>query len=283
MSESNDEMKAYWNGVAGEKWVRLESRLDAGLEPFSDALFTASALEPGESVLDVGCGCGATTLEAARRVGAGGRALGVDISRPMVERATERARVLARTGARFECLDAQLDELGGKSFDVVLSRFGVMFFSDPEAAFRNLRRSMRPGGRLAFVCWQKLDRNPWMLLPTLAAMKHVTIQRPADPNAPGPFAFSDGERVSGILRAAGFRDVEAEVLELPLAVGGGGLDDAVDFMMEMGPAAQALSEADTRVRAQVREAIREVMTHHLEAGEVRMPSAAWLFRARPEA
>jgi SAM-dependent methyltransferase len=277
----NAQMHEYWNGLDGEKWVRLERRLDEGLQPFADGLFAAAHLRAGERVLDVGCGCGATTLEAAKRVGPQGRALGVDISAIMLTRARERARELGLANATFEVVDAQSDPLPAGQFDAILSRFGVMFFAHPETAFANLLTALRPGGRLAFVCWQKIDANPWMFLPTLAAMQHVTVQRPADPHAPGPFAFADADRVRGLLERAGWRDVSTSRFEIPFASGGGGsLEEAVDFMMEMGPAAQALREADEATRARVRQAITETMKPFERDGGVLMDAAAWIFTAR---
>jgi len=277
----NAQMHEYWNGLAGEKWVRLEHRLDESLQPFADGLFAAARLHSGERVLDIGCGCGATTLESARRVGPEGRALGVDISAIMLTRARERARELGLGNATFEVVDAQSDPLPAGEFDVVISRFGVMFFAHPEAAFANLLSALRPGGRLAFVCWQKIDANPWMFLPTLAAMQHVAIQRPTDPHAPGPFAFADADRVRGLMERAGWRDVTTSRFEIPFAAGGGGsLDEAVDFMMEMGPAAQALRESDAATRARVREAIYETMKPFERNGGVLMDAAAWIFSAR---
>lgn len=274
------EMQTYWNGPAGEKWVRLQARLDAGLRPFADAMFGAAALTAGESVVDVGCGCGATTLEAARLVGRNGRALGADISAPMIERAKERARELGVTNAAFQCIDAEAEQIAEGAFDVLVSRFGVMFFSAPDRAFALLRRAIRPTGRLAFVCWQPVDRNPWLLLPTLAAMQHIEIQRPADPTAPGPFAFGDPERVRGILSSAGWGSVEYAPFERPIAVGGESLEEAVDFMMQMGPAAQALQEADDETRIRVRTSLADTMRPFERDGGVQMDSAAWIFTAK---
>ena len=276
----NAEMHEYWNGLAGEKWVRLESRLDEGLRPFADGLFSAARLREGERILDVGCGCGATTLEAARRVGPEGRAVGLDISAIMLTRARERARDLGLANTAFELVDAQSEAIPMGEFDAIISRFGVMFFSHPELAFRNLLSAARHGGRLAFVCWQKIDANPWMLLPTLAAMQHVTVRRPADPYSPGPFAFADAERVRGLMETAGWRNVSISRFEIPFASGGGGsLDDAVDFMMEMGPAAQALREADAATRARARQSIYETMKPYERNGAVLMDAAAWIFTA----
>jgi SAM-dependent methyltransferase len=280
-SGTNAQMTDYWNGSAGEKWVRLEAVLDEQLRPFGDAVIAAARLKPGEHVLDVGCGCGATTLDAARSVGSSGVATGVDISRPMLARAAERARSLGLGQAHFECADAQTHPFASAAMDAVISRFGVMFFDDPKAAFANLARATKRGGRLVFVCWQSIAANPWMALPMIAAMQHITIERPTDPTAPGPFAFADGERVSGILANAGWAGINVHSLELQLSVGGGAsLAEAADFMMELGPTAQPLKDADAATRERVRAAITEAIAPYATEGEVKMGSAAWVITAR---
>jgi SAM-dependent methyltransferase len=165
--------------------------------------------------------------------------------------------------------------------DAVVSRFGVMFFDDPTVAFANLARATKRGGRLAFVCWQGIGANPWMAVPTMAAMQFIKIEPPADPNAPGPFAFADAERVRGILASAGWTSIDTHPLELDVTVGGGApLAEAVDFRMEMGPAAQPLRDADAATRDRVRGAVRDALTPYATPQGVRMGSAAWVFTAR---
>jgi SAM-dependent methyltransferase len=271
----------YWNQTAGPTWVRHEARLDLQLEPFGAAAMDAAALEGGETVLDVGCGCGTTTLELARRVGPSGRVLGIDISAVMLERAAARARAAARPNARFERADAQTHPFAPASLDVVYSRFGVMFFADPGAAFANLRRALRPGGRLAFVCWQRPSENPWFLLPAMAAMRHLTIEVPTDPRAPGPFAFGEADWVREALAAGGFAEPAIEPLQRDLTVGGeGDLAAAVDFMLEMGPVGAAFREASDDTRRAVTTAVRAALAPYATAAGVRMASAAWVVTAR---
>ena len=278
---SNAEMLKYWNEAAGPVWTAYEERLDAQLAPIGARGRERAALQPGERVLDIGCGCGATTLDAARSVGSSGVATGVDISRPMLARAAERARSLGLGQARFECADAQTHPFASAAVDAVISRFGVMFFDDPKAAFANLARATKRGGRLVFVCWQSIAANPWMALPMIAAMQHITIERPTDPTAPGPFAFADGERVSGILAKAGWAGINVHSLELQLSVGGGAsLAEAADFMMELGPTAQPLKDADAATRERVRAAITEAIAPYATDGGVKMGSAAWVITAR---
>jgi SAM-dependent methyltransferase len=278
----NDEQVRYWNEVAGPRWVRFQERLDRELAQLGRLAVERAGVAAGEAVLDVGCGCGGTALELAQRVGAGGRVLGVDLSRPMLERARERARAAGAANVAFFEADAQDARFEPAGFDVVFSRFGVMFFADPPAAFANLRRALRPGGRLSFVCWQRLPDNPWMLVPLGALAKHLPLPPPPPPGAPGPFAFADAERVRGILAAAGFAEIACDDVRQPLALGGGDLDDAVDFALELGPASAALREAGAgpELRARVAESVREALAPYAAGGGLSLPSAAWRFGAR---
>jgi SAM-dependent methyltransferase len=276
----NDDQVRYWNEVAGPRWVRFQERLDRELAELGALAMERGGVAAGESVLDVGCGCGGTTLELARRVGPRGRALGVDVSRPMLERARARAGGVANVS--FLEADAQSAAFEAAPFDLVFSRFGVMFFSDPAAAFANLRRALRPGGRLSFVCWQRLADNPWVAVPLGALATQLPLPPPPPPGAPGPFAFADAERVAGLLGAAGFAGVVRDDVRETLRLGGGDLDAAVDFALEIGPASAALREADAgpELRARVAAAVRDALAPFAAGGAVRLPSAAWRFGAR---
>jgi SAM-dependent methyltransferase len=239
---------------------------------------------PGERALDVGCGCGQTTFQLAERVAPAGSVVGIDISAVMLARAQERA---ARSGAegvriRFENADAQTAALGEAAFDLVFSRFGVMFFADPPAAFANLRRALAPGGRLAFVCWQGPERNEWVRVPLAAAAKHLTLPRPA-PGAPGPFALSDPERTRAILAQAGFREIEIEPHERDLAIARGSLDEAAGFLTQIGPLSRALREAGAagaELQEAVAQSVREALAPYAGPQGVRMGSASWIVTAR---
>jgi SAM-dependent methyltransferase len=278
----NAEQLRYWNEVAGPRWVRFQERLDREIAGLGLLALERAALAEGEAVLDVGCGCGGTSLEIARRVGPRGRVLGLDISRPMLALARERQAEAGAAQLRFEEADAQTAALEPGAFDVLFSRFGVMFFADPAAAFTNLRRALRPGARLAFVCWQRLPDNPWMMVPMGALAKHLPLPPPPPPGAPGPFAFADAARVQGLLEAAGFSSVEAGDVREPLRLGGGSLDDAVEFALEVGPAASVLREAGAgpELRAQVAASVREALEPYAAGGSPSLPSAAWIFTAR---
>lgn len=276
---ANSDQITFWNDAGGQKWVRYQAMLDRQLDEVGAVALEAARLQPGEAVLDVGCGCGSTTLEIARLVGPSGRTTGVDISRPMLALARDRSRDAGLGQASFLQADAQVYEFRPE-FDVLFSRFGVMFFDDPAGAFTNLRRGLKRGARLAFVCWQNIQKNPWMLLPVMAAMPHVTIDAPPSPDAPGPFAFADPARVEGILAAAGFRNVVMRALELELSIGGGvSLEETVAFLLEMGPLGRVLGSASDDVKAKVGEAVKGVIAAHAGDDGVRMPGAVWVVTA----
>jgi len=274
----NAEQIRYWNETIGPRWIEQEALLDAQIAPLGLAALERTGVAAGERVVDVGCGCGQTSLQLAERVGPGGAVLGVDISSLMLGRARERAKDLAQL--RFENADAQTHRFAER-FDLVFSRFGVMFFADPTAAFANLRSALRPQGRLAFVCWQGIDRNPWLLVPLRALAGIVELPAPPPPGSPGPFAFADPERVRGILGAAGFGDVQLTPLAGDLAIGAGGdLERAVRFAMQMGPASALLREAGDAVRERARDAIRAALAPLVTPTGVRADYAAWVVTAR---
>ena len=276
----NAEQVRYWNETAAPKWVEYQGVLDTQLEALGNLTMDRARISRGERVLDVGCGCGATTRALAIRVGTNGTVQGVDVSAPMLAHAATLAREAGLTNVRFTNADAQTHRFEPGSVDVLFSRFGVMFFVDPPAAFRNLRGALRAGGRVAFVCWQPIAENPWLLVPLGAAAQHIQLPPPPAPGAPGPFAFADAERVRGILDAAGFEGIHFESVRDTLSVGGGGLEEAVHLLLEgVGPASAALREADPAVRPRVYAAVREALTPFVTPAGLRMPAAAWIVTA----
>jgi SAM-dependent methyltransferase len=280
-SGPNAEQIEYWNQTAGPKWVALQARIDAQIRVFGEQAIARGAIATGERVLDVGCGCGDTTIAIGRRVGGAGAVTGVDVSTVMLERARAAARAAGLTHVRFEAADAQTHEFPPAGLDLVYSRFGVMFFSDPFAAFANLARALRPGGRLAFACWREIRENPWVLIPLAAAAEHIALPPPPAPGAPGPFAFGDGARVRDILGRAGFAEVVLAAVDEELTIGGQpDLDVAVDFLLDIGPAGAAIREAGSDARPIVARAVRAALApHHTPAG-VRLRGAAWIVTAR---
>lgn len=278
----NAQQIEYWNEASGRRWVEMGEVLDAQIAPLGEAAMDRAQLASGQRVLDIGCGCGQTTLTLANRVGDRGSVLGVDISAPMLERAAERAREENVANARFDRADAQTFDFGDGEFDLLFSRFGVMFFASPVEAFTNLLSALRPGGRLTFVCWQRLDLNPWMHLPIMAAAKHLPSSGPPpEPDAPGPFAFADKQRVAGILRESGFVEIEHASLERDLLIGGGAsLDETIKFLTQLGPTGAALRDATPELKKTVLDEIRGAIESFHNDGGVRMPSATWVVSAQ---
>jgi len=280
-SGPNAEQISFWNAVRGRQFVELQAYLDRQLGEMGLLAIERSGIRAGERVLDVGCGCGHTTLQLAERVGAAGCVTGVDVSAPMLERAGQRAGQAGLANVRFENADAQTFGFAPGSFELVYSRFGVMFFADPTAAFANLRGALVADGRLVFVCWQALQHNPWMRVPLAAAAQHVALPPPPAPDAPGPFSFADAERVRRILEAAGFRELGFESLERAVTLGGElELERAVEFALAMGPLGAALSETPEVDRRAVAESVRGALAPYAGAQGVRLPAAAWIVSAR---
>ncbi len=273
---ANVAQEEYWNGRAGETWVELQRLLDMELRPLGREAHAALAPEPGERVLDIGCGAGETSLDLAAAVAPGGAVLGVDISRTLLELAARRA---AEQGvdARFETADAQVSDFGGERFDAVFSRFGVMFFSDPAAAFANIRRALESGGRIAFVCWRPPAENPLMTAPFKAAEPMLPPMPPSDPLAPGPFAFADPERVRRILGEAGFGEIAIRPFDAK--VGGWTPAEALIVAQRVGPLGAVLRE-NPELRPKILDAVAGELQRHTGAdGKVRMGAAVWIVTA----
>jgi SAM-dependent methyltransferase len=274
----NKEQVEFWNGPGADRWVRYQEVLDRSLEPFGRAVLQACAAKAGERVVDVGCGCGWTSLELAGSVGLGGAVLGVDVSAPMLDRARQRAKARGLSNATFTVADASTHAFDG-SFDLICSRFGVMFFADPVAAFTNLRRALRPAGRVTFMCWGPVADNPWFRVPMAAAGSVVQLPAPTPPGEPGPFAFADRSRVEGILRDAGFMQVRIESAA-PDYFAGADLDEAATNGVETGPVARVLLEVDEATRTRARGAIREALKPYVRDEGVVLPATTWIVSGR---
>jgi len=276
-SPANAEQTAFWNAEAGESWARLQDRLDRQLQPLGRRVMAALGLASAERVIDIGCGCGQTSLELAQAVGPRGSVLGIDVSAPMLAVARGRAPPPGSAPVRFIEADAQVFDFQQAVADAVFSRFGVMFFADPIAAFANIRAALRPGGRLAFVCWRDVALNPFMTLPFAAAAPFLPEPpAPADPLAPGPFAFADGERLRAILAGAGFADIA--LIPHDQAIGPGNLEETTQVALNIGPLGRALRETPGRTQA-VREAVRAALAPHVTADGVLLASASWIVTA----
>lgn len=269
---TNEEQKEFWNGPAGDVWVEAQEIMDRMLSPLSDAALSAAAPLSGERVIDIGCGCGATTLAIAE---SGASVWGVDISAPMLARA--RARTAELDNVTFSVNDASTADYNAEHH-LIFSRFGVMFFDDPKAAFSNLRSALVGGGRLAFVCWQSPEKNPFMSVAGRAAQPFLPESEPQDPCAPGPFAFADPHWIEEVLDNAGFSDVNITSLNPHLAVGKT-LDESMYFQARVGPLARALSELDESLQAEAKQAVRDALSGYETDDGVILPAAAWLVQA----
>lgn len=272
----NHDQAAFWNAAAGRTWAELQDLLDRVLAPFVEPVVQAGFPGVGGRVVDIGCGAGATTLAMARRLGPDGLALGVDISGPLVETARARAAD-AGLAAAFVQADAQTYAFEPAAFDAAISRFGVMFFEDPEAAFANIRRSLRRDGRLAFVAWRSPAENPLVTTVARAAAPFLPPTPPPIPNAPGQFGFADGERTRSILEAAGWRDVAVRPLDMPQRVPEA---DLLAYVTRLGPVGGALRNADAATNAEVTRALEAAIQPFVQGGDAHFTSGCWLVTAR---
>ena len=281
MSIANTAQAEHWNsGDDVAYWTGNQERFDRMLEPFTELILRAAALRPGGHVLDVGCGCGATTLAAARLV-MPAQAVGIDLSVPMLTRARARAEAAGlANNAVFLHGDAQVHPLEPARFDAVISRFGAMFFEDPVAAFANIRSATRSAGRLVFVCWQPLAANQWLLVPGAALAEHVPPPAPESGDGPGMFALADPDRLRHVLAAAGWRDIRLTPEHAPILVGGGGsVDDAVGFLSTGSLGRTMLAGADAGTVDRAVASVRAALAPYADADGVRLGAAVWLAQA----
>jgi SAM-dependent methyltransferase len=277
--EENADQIAYWNGAGGLRWAQRQPVQDVLLQPIADLIIDRAKIRSGERVLDVGCGSGSTTFAFAKAVGPSGHVMGIDISAPMLERAREVTP--PGTPVEFALADATIHPFVPESFDLLASRFGVMFFADPALSFANLRKAMRRTGRLAFACWREARSNPFFMVPLQAAYQHVPKMPQVGPDEPGPFAFASEERVKRILAAAGFSDVAMEPVDLALDVAiGGGLEAAVKSAVEIGPAARAMTDQAPETVAAATQSIREALRPLVKGQTVLLDAAIWIVTAR---
>jgi len=274
-------MARYWNEEGGTSWVAEQARFDAQLAPFGEVVLRSAAPQPGERVVDVGCGNGALTIEVAKAVAPDGSVLGVDVSEPMTAQGRLRAEE-ASAPATFLVADAQTTDLTAEGpFDVLVSRFGVMFFDDPVAAFTNLHGAMGPEGRLAFACWQGFFENHWMSVPMVAALEHVPAPPMLDPDAPGPWAFADPGHVREVLEGGGFTDVQIDPFagELSLA-GGGDAASVLGFLRVTSLGRLLLEQDDPALGERVETAVLAALAEHEDDGDVRLGFSSWVVTAR---
>jgi len=274
----NRDQISFWNSDAASKWVEFNEVLDHRLKSYSDLVMGRANPAPGDHVLDVGCGCGGTTLDLAARVAPGGTVTGLDVSVPMLALARERSEA-AGFATTFINADAETHALPAASYDLLFSRFGVMFFSNPKVAFANFHGALKPGGRAAFVCWREPKYNPWVTVPFEAARPFAPDFEPPKGDAPGQFSFAREGWVEEILSDAGFINIQIAQHDTTERVGDGDLDSCVDLMLKLGPVARLLREVNTDLVPAITAAVREVVAPHYDGKCIALAGSVWIVAA----
>jgi SAM-dependent methyltransferase len=276
-SPSNAQQIEYWNGAVGQRWAERQERIDLLMNRITDAAIPFANPRSGERALDIGCGAGTTTFLLAMKVAPEGTAAGVDISAPMLDVARARAQA-QNSDITFVEADASVHDFQ-PVFDLVFSRFGVMFFADPVSAFANVRMALASRGRLAFVCWRSLKENIWASVPISAARDLLPPQEAVDPHAPGPFAFAEKERLRGILEKAGYRDIAIDAFDCVMNMGETE-GDAADETLKIGPLARATADIDDTTRAKIRDVVARALSPYQTTTGCTPPAACWFVGAK---
>jgi len=279
-SIANTAQHQYWNTVAGPRWVGLGGFVERRVGAVNDLLLARSRVAAGESVLEIGCGTGATTVPLAEVVGPKGRVVGVDLSEPMLEGARKRVAETGLSNITLLPTDAQVHPFAPDEFDLITSRFGVMFFADPFAAFSNLLPAAPPGGRLCFVCWAPLKDNQHWLIPYEVALRHLGPPAPQPARAPGPLALSDPDYVRSILETAGFADIAID-RETPMITGSTPEEEA-EHACIMGPSGRLIDEKkpNEALRETIRQEMVEAFAAYARGKEILLPSTVFVVTAR---
>lgn len=273
---TNHEQATLWNGRSGHAWVDAQALLDHMFKPFEDLLVTAVRAVDAQHVLDVGCGTGSTTLAVARKLGASGACTGIDVSDPMLAAARARA-AHESASATFIRADAQTHAFAPASFDMFISRFGVMFFDEPVEAFVNLRRAARDDAELRFLVWRSADDNPFMTTAERAAAPVLPNLPARRPGAPGQFSLGDRQRISSILERSGWAETGIHPIDVECTLPE---QELVGYLTRLGPVGAALQDVDERTRTQVIETVRAAFNRYVQGTEVRYTAACWMIRAR---
>ncbi len=277
---NSDEIE-YWNGPQGKNWVKQNDLTDLMYDPFGAKAIEHAALSAGERVLDVGCGCGKTTGRLADLVAPGGHITALDVSVPMLEVARSRIASSAAL-VNFISADAATYKFEPEGYDVLFSQFGLMFFRNPQEAFSNLFRALKPGGRAAFVCWRRPELNPFLMIPFEAVRSFVPDIPVPSPDVPAsPFSLAPEGRVHKLLADAGFKDVQLEEFDYPTRMGKGDLEACLSFVADFSnPVATALRRCDPAMAPKILDAVRTAVSPYYTGETLELPASAWIVGAR---
>lgn len=281
MSEINKGQKDFWSGKGGDVWVERQNAMDTMLNPLGHAAMNKLNLKDGENVLDLGCGCGHTTLDIAKKILPNGKVTGLDISVPMLKRAKESAIKESLNNVSFNCVDVQTDDIGEDIYSSAFSRFGVMFFEDSVAAFKNINKSLRLGASLSFVCWQSSSLNPWQSLFIQEIKKFLDLPSPP-PRSPGPFAFMESDYVISILEESNFQDIEIEGHKEEVTMfPGRNLPEAIKDYISINPVVtQMLKDSPEELKNKIINSAEEAFSPYFSDKGLVFPSATWLVSAK---
>lgn len=280
MEDKNIKQKQFWSGAGGDVWVDKQREMDIMLNPLGERVIQGLDLKEETKILDIGCGCGATTLEIAKIVNQG-EVIGVDISEPMLERATQTASDMALTNISYQVKDVQVDEMPNNYFDIAFSRFGVMFFEDPFEAFKNINHSLKDNGQLSFVCWQHASLNPWQSLSIQVIKEFLDLPAPP-PKSPGPFAFEDKSYIEEILNASGFRNIEIKDNQEDIVMfSGKSIREACEDYLTINPVVtEMLKNSPSELREEILEALIGKFSNYHKDDGLLFPSATWIVTAK---
>ena len=280
MEDKNAKQKDFWSGKGGDYWVEKQSEMDIMLNPLGEKALVKLGLQSNSKVLDIGCGCGATTLEIAKIVSEGA-VTGLDISVPMLDKAKSEAKIQGIENVDFKVVDVQVEQLVYEEYDSVYSRFGVMFFDDPFEAFKNIFSSVKVGGELSFVCWQDPSLNPWQSLSLQVIRGYLDMPSPP-PRSPGPFAFHEKDYVKEILEKSGFSNISFNDNQENITMfAGKSLEEASEDYLAINPVVtEMLKDSPDDLKAEIVESLKEVFSEFHEGDGLLFPSATWVVTAK---
>ena len=280
MENINSKQKQFWSGAGGDVWVNKQSEMDIMLNPLGAKAIDKLDLNQETKILDIGCGCGATTLEIAKKIN-DGTITGVDISEPMLKRASQNAAALELSNINFQVLDVQVDEMPSNDFDIAFSRFGVMFFENPFEAFSNIYKSLKQDGQLSFVCWQNPALNPWQSLSIQVIKQFLDLPAPP-PKSPGPFAFEDKTYVQEILEKSNFKDIKIDDNQEDIIMfSGKSIQEACEDYLTINPVVtEMLKNSEEKLKEEVLAALIDQFSHFHNGDGLLFPSATWIVTAK---